>query len=268
MTPIIRADHLRHVYSAGTPFEKVAIDDIDLAIPAGQFVGIIGHTGSGKSTFIQHLNGLLAPTSGTVLFDGEDIHRSTAAKIYGIPQSEVTPRLRSSAKAINFGIMYGKGAFSLGKDLGISVKEADTFLKTYLNTFPKVDGYMQNCIEHAKEKGYVETLFGRRRPLPELASSNFQVRSSGERMARNTPIQGTAADVIKLAMVRVWKRLRDEKMESRLILTVHDELIVEAPEAEAEKAAQILREEMEGCVQYAVPLSTDVHAGKNWLEAH
>ena len=200
--------------------------------------------------------------------NGEDIHRSTAAKIYGIPQSEVTPRLRSSAKAINFGIMYGKGAFSLGKDLGISVKEADTFLKTYLNTFPKVDGYMQNCIEHAKEKGYVETLFGRRRTLPELASTNFNVRASGERMARNTPIQGTAADVIKLAMVRVWKRLRDEKMASRLILTVHDELIVEAPEAEAEQAARILREEMEGCVQYAVPLSTDVHAGKNWLEAH
>ena len=107
-----------------------------------------------------------------------------------------------------------------------------------------------------------------RRTLPELASTNFNVRASGERMARNTPIQGTAADVIKLAMVRVWKRLRDEKMASRLILTVHDELIVEAPQAEAEKAAQILREEMEGCVQYAVPLSTDVHAGKNWLEAH
>ena len=123
-------------------------------------------------------------------------------------------------------------------------------------------------IADAKAVGYVSTLFGRRRALPELASSNFNVRSSGERMARNTPIQGTAADVIKLAMVRVWKRLRDEKMESRLILTVHDELIVEAPQAEAEKAAQILREEMEGCVQYAVPLSTDVHAGKNWLEAH
>ena len=124
------------------------------------------------------------------------------------------------------------------------------------------------AVAAAKAVGYVSTLFGRRRALPELASSNFNVRSSGERMARNTPIQGTAADVIKLAMVRVWKRLRNEKMESRLILTVHDELIVEAPQAEAEKAAQILREEMEGCVQYAVPLSTDVHAGKNWLEAH
>ena len=200
--------------------------------------------------------------------NGEDIHRSTAAKIYGIPQSEVTPRLRSSAKAINFGIMYGKGAYSLSKDIGVTVKEADTFLKNYLSAFPSVSGYMDKTIADAKANGYVSTLFGRRRALPELASSNFNVRSSGERMARNTPIQGTAADVIKLAMVRVWKRLRAEKMESRLILTVHDELIVEAPETEAEKAAQILREEMEGCVQYAVPLSTDVHAGKNWLEAH
>ena len=199
--------------------------------------------------------------------NGEDIHRSTAAKIYGIPQEEVTSRLRSSAKAINFGIMYGKGAYSLAKDIGVSVKEADAFLKNYLAAFPKVSGYMDKTIADAKACGYVSTLFGRRRALPELASSNFNVRSSGERMARNTPIQGTAADVIKLAMVRVWKRLRDEKMESRLILTVHDELIVEAPQAEAEKAAQILREEMEGCVHYAVPLSTDVHTGKNWLEA-
>ena len=200
--------------------------------------------------------------------NGEDIHRSTAAKIYGIPQSEVTPRLRSSAKAINFGIMYGKGAYSLSKDIGVTVKEADAFLKNYLDAFPKVSSYMDKTIADAKKRGYVSTLFGRRRALPELASSNFNVRSSGERMARNTPIQGTAADVIKLAMVRVWKRLRAEKLDSRLILTVHDELIVEAPEAEAEYAARILREEMEGCVAYAVPLSTDVHAGKNWLEAH
>ena len=185
-----------------------------------------------------------------------------------IPQSEVTPRLRSSAKAINFGIMYGKGAYSLSKDIGVTVKEADAFLKNYLDAFPKVSGYMDKTIADAKKRGYVSTLFGRRRALPELASSNFNVRSSGERMARNTPIQGTAADVIKLAMVRVWKRLRAEKLDSRLILTVHDELIVEAPEAEAEYAARILREEMEGCVAYAVPLSTDVHAGKNWLEAH
>ena len=164
--------------------------------------------------------------------------------------------------------MYGKGAYSLSKDIGVSVKEADAFLKNYLAAFPKVDGYMEKTIADAKDCGYVSTLFGRRRALPELGSSNRNIRASGERMARNTPIQGTAADVIKLAMVRVWRRLRDEKMESRLILTVHDELIVEAPEAEAAKAASILREEMEGCVHYAVPLSTEVHEGKNWLEAH
>ena len=199
---------------------------------------------------------------------GADIHRSTAAKIYNIRPEDVTPRLRSSAKAINFGIMYGKGAYSLSKDIGVSVKEAEAFLQTYLATFPNIDGYMEKTIADARQCGYVSTLFGRRRALPELNSNNHNIRASGERMARNTPIQGTAADVIKLAMVRVWRRLRNEKMESRLILTVHDELIVEAPEAEAEKAAQILREEMEGCVQYAVPLSTDVHAGKNWLEAH
>ena len=199
---------------------------------------------------------------------GEDIHRSTAAKIYNLPLEQVTPRLRSSAKAINFGIMYGKGAYSLSKDIGVSVKEADAFLKNYLATFPKVSGYMDKTISDARNCGYVSTLFGRRRSLPELASNNHNIRASGERMARNTPIQGTAADVIKLAMVRVWRRLRDEKMESRLILTVHDELIVEAPEAEAAKAAAILQEEMEGCVNYAVPLSTEVHQGKNWLEAH
>ena len=199
---------------------------------------------------------------------GADIHRSTAAKIYNIRPEDVTPRLRSSAKAINFGIMYGKGAYSLSKDIGVSVKEAEAFLQTYLATFPNIDGYMEKTIADARQCGYVSTLFGRRRALPELNSNNHNIRASGERMARNTPIQGTAADVIKLAMVRVWRRLRNEKMESRLILTVHDELIVEAPEPEAEKAAQILREEMEGCVHYAVPLSTDVHTGKNWLEAH
>ena len=199
---------------------------------------------------------------------GADIHRSTAAKIYHIPESEVTPQLRSASKAINFGIMYGKGAFSLSKDLDVSVKEADAFLKTYLDTFPKVDGYMKDCIAQAKEKGYVETLFGRRRALPELASSNFQVRSSGERMARNTPIQGTAADIIKLAMVHVWQRLRDEKLQAKLLLQVHDELIVEAPDSEVDAVRRILQEEMEHVVNYSVPLTTEVGTGKTWLEAH
>ena len=199
---------------------------------------------------------------------GADIHRSTAAKIYHIPEAEVTHELRSAAKAINFGIMYGKGAFSLSRDLNVSVKEADAFLKTYLNTFPKVDGYMKDCIAHAREKGYVETLFGRRRPLPELTSSNFQVRASGERMARNTPIQGTAADIIKLAMVHVWQRLRRDGLQARLLLQVHDELIVEAPVEEVEQVRRLLKEEMEQVVRYSVPLTAEVGTGKTWLEAH
>ncbi|MBO4873134.1 MAG: DNA polymerase I [Lachnospiraceae bacterium] len=200
--------------------------------------------------------------------EGADIHRATAAKIYGIPEILVTPAQRTGAKAINFGIMYGKGAFSLSNDLGVSIPQAKAFLESYLAAFPKVDQYMKNVIEEAREKGYTTTLFGRRRALPELKSTNFQLRSAGERMARNTPIQGTAADVIKLAMVRVWERLRAEKMRSRLILTVHDELIIEAPVEEAEKAGRLLQEEMEGCVNYAVPLTTEVGFGATWLEAH
>ncbi len=199
---------------------------------------------------------------------GADIHRSTAAKIYRIPESEVTHELRTASKAINFGIMYGKGAFSLAKDLNTSVREADAFLQTYLGAFPKVDGYMKTCIADAKQNGYVETLFGRRRALPELVSGNFQVRSSGERMARNTPIQGTAADIIKLAMVHVWQRLRGEKLKARLLLQVHDELIVEAPEAEADRVRTILKEEMENVVRYSVPLTVETGCGKTWLAAH
>ena len=199
---------------------------------------------------------------------GEDIHRATAAKIYRIPEILVTPAQRSGAKAVNFGIMYGKGAFSLSNDLNVSIPQAKEFLESYLAAFPKVDQYMKDVIGEAREKGYTTTLFGRRRALPELKSSNFQLRSAGERMARNTPIQGTAADVIKLAMVRVWERLRREGLKSRLILTVHDELILEAPTEEAEQAGRLLQEEMEGCVSYAVPLTTEVREGRTWLEAH
>ena len=164
--------------------------------------------------------------------------------------------------------MYGKGAYSLSKDIGVTVKEADAFLKNYLAAFPSVSGYMDKTIADAKANGYVSTLFGRRRTLPELASTNFNVRASGERMARNTPIQGTAADIIKLAMVHVWQRLRDEKLQARLLLQVHDELIVEAPENEVEQVKRILKEEMEQVVSYSVPLTAEVGTGKTWLEAH
>ena len=186
---------------------------------------------------------------------GGDIHRSTAARIYGMPPEMITPRLRSSAKAVNFGIVYGIGAYSLSRDIGVTVKEAEAFINSYLDSFPGVRKYMDDTIAFGKEHGYVATLFGRRRALPELTSSNFNVRALGERMAMNTPIQGTAADVIKLAMVRVWQRLRDERLTARLILQVHDELIVKAPLEEADKAAQILGEEMEHAVDFAVPLT-------------
>ena len=199
---------------------------------------------------------------------GGDIHRSTAARIYGMPPEMITPRLRSSAKAVNFGIVYGIGAYSLSRDIGVTVKEAEAFIQSYLDSFPGVRQYMDDTIAFGKEHGYVATLFGRRRALPELTSSNFNVRALGERMAMNTPIQGTAADVIKLAMVRVWQRLRDEGLTARLILQVHDELIVEAPLEEADKAAQILGEEMEHAVNFAVPLTADVTRGHTWLEAH
>ena len=200
--------------------------------------------------------------------NGEDIHRSTAAKIYSLPPEEITPRLRASAKAVNFGIVYGIGAFSLAKDIGVSVPEAKAFIENYLGHFPGVREYMEKTVAQGREKGYVSTLFGRRRALPELASSNRNVQALGERMAMNTPIQGTAADIIKLAMVRVWQRLQKEGLKARLILQVHDELIVEAPLEEAEAAARILGEEMSNVVEYSVPLTADVQQGGNWLEAH
>ena len=198
--------------------------------------------------------------------NGEDIHRSTAAKIYGIPQSEVTPRLRSSAKAINFGIMYGKGAYSLSKDIGVTVKEADAFLKNYLAAFPSVSGYMDKTIADAKANGYVSTLFGRRRTLPELASTNFNVRASGERMARNTPIQGTAADVIKLAMVRVYQALEREGLQAKLVLQIHDELILDTPMEEAERVKPLLKACMEEAMPLSVPLIADVREGHSWYD--
>lgn len=199
--------------------------------------------------------------------DGEDIHAATAAKMYGVPLEDVTGAMRTSAKAINFGIMYGKGSFSLSKDLGISIKEADTFLKTYLGTYPAVKQYRDDTIAFGREHGYVATLYGRRRALPELVSHNFNLRASGERMAMNTPIQGTAADVIKAAMVRVYRRLKAEGLASKLILQVHDELIVECPPEEADRAAAVLGEEMRKAADLSVPLVADVNRGETWYEA-
>ena len=199
---------------------------------------------------------------------GEDIHTQTAAQVFGLPPLFVTPLMRSRAKAVNFGIVYGISAFSLSQDIGVTVAEADRYIKDYLRTYSGVKRYMDETVAHAKETGYVSTLWGRRRYLPELASSNYNLRSFGERVAMNMPIQGTAADIIKIAMVRVYNRLSKEGLRARLILQVHDELLVEAPLDEAEHVQALLREEMEGAAQLLVPLTADAKLGRTWFEAH
>ncbi len=197
----------------------------------------------------------------------DDIHAITASQVFNMPINMVTPLMRSRAKAVNFGIVYGIGAFSLSKDIGVTRKEASLYIKNYLNHYSGVDRYMKDIVEDAKEKGYVETMFKRRRYLPELTSSNFNLRSFGERVARNMPIQGTAADIIKIAMINVDKRLKDEKLKAKLILQVHDELIVESPKEEAEVVAKLLKEEMENAVKLDVPLLADASIGESWFEA-
>ena len=199
--------------------------------------------------------------------DEVDIHTVTASQVFNMPIELVTPLMRSRAKAVNFGIVYGIGAFSLAKDIGVTRKEADDYIKGYLRHYAGVDKYMETVAKDAKEKGYVSTLWGRRRYLPELNSSNGMLRAFGERVARNMPIQGTAADIIKIAMVRVYNRLKEEKMDAKLILQVHDELIVEAPKNEIEKAAKILSEEMENACKMKVRLRADVNTGKTWYDA-
>lgn len=197
---------------------------------------------------------------------GQDIHAATAAKVYHVPLEEVTPQMRSSCKAVNFGIVYGISDFSLAQDIGVTRKEAGEFIRTYLDTYPGVAKYMDDIKASAKENGYVTTLFGRRRALPELQSRNFNIRSFGERVAMNTPIQGTAADIIKIAMIRVRDRLLREGLESRLILQVHDELILEAPKSEQETAMQLLREEMEAAFTMDAPLVAEAKAGHSWYD--
>ncbi|MBQ9066832.1 MAG: DNA polymerase I [Clostridia bacterium] len=198
---------------------------------------------------------------------GEDIHRITASQVFGVPLEEVTPQMRSSAKAVNFGIVYGIGAFSLAKDIGVSRKEADAYIKGYLHHFSGVDQYMKDVVEQAKEDGYVKTLYERRRYLPELTASNRMTRAFGERVARNTPIQGTAADIIKIAMIKVFDRLEAEQLDAKLIMQVHDELIVEAEESVAGQVCSIVQEEMENACALPVKLSVDAHVGKTWYDA-
>lgn len=206
-------------------------------------------------------------TMAAAFGSGEDIHAATAMHVFGVAKEDITPLLRSRAKAVNFGIVYGMGSFSLAQDLHISNAEAKDYIDQYFAKHPKVKAYMDGAVEQAKNAGYVETLFGRRRYIPEVRASNFMLRAAGERMAMNTPIQGTAADIIKIAMVRVYRELKKRGMQSRLILQVHDELIIEAAAGEEEQAQALLKECMEGAAELCVPLTVDAHVGKTWYDA-
>lgn len=197
----------------------------------------------------------------------EDIHRITASKVFHTPFEEVTDLQRRNAKAVNFGIVYGISSFGLSQDLSISKKEAAAYIDQYFETYPEVKKFLDTIVEDAKKNGYVTTMYGRRRPIPELSSSNFMQRSFGERVAMNSPIQGTAADIMKIAMIRVWERLHREKLQSRLILQVHDELLIETLKEEVEQVRQILTEEMQNAAKLAVTLEIDLHTGENWYEA-
>lgn len=199
--------------------------------------------------------------------EGMDIHTATASQVFNMPPEMVTPQMRRAAKAVNFGIVYGIGAFSLSKDIDVSVAKAKEYIENYLKNYSGVDSFMKKAVENAEKKGYAETMYGRRRYIKELASKNKNLQSFGKRAAMNAPIQGTAADIIKIAMVKVYKRLKAEGLDARLILQVHDELIIEASEADTEKAAAILSEEMTNAAALSVALPADVETGKSWYEA-
>ena len=198
---------------------------------------------------------------------GMDIHTSTAAQVFNMPPDMVTSEMRRAAKAVNFGIIYGIGAYSLSNDIGATVKQADNYINNYLDGFPAVRRFMDDTVSEAVKNGYAVTMLGRRRNIPELSAANKNIQAFGKRAAMNAPIQGTAADIIKIAMVKVYKRLKAECPSAKLILQVHDELIVEAPESAAESAALILGEEMRNAVKLDVPLAADVSVGKTWFEA-
>ena len=215
---------------------------------------------------LAHMSGDQAMIGG--FNSGVDIHTVTASQVFGLPQDQVPPELRRAAKAVNFGIVYGISAFSLSEDIHVSVPQAKEYMEKYFEHYSGVRAYMDRVVEQGREDGYVSTLYGRRRWLPELKSSNFNTRSFGERVALNMPIQGTAADIIKLAMIKVDSRLRAEGLEARLVLQVHDELIVECPEHEAEQVKALLQEEMEGVAALSVPLIADAKVGRTWADAH
>ena len=199
--------------------------------------------------------------------EARDIHRITASQVFHVPFADVTDQQRRNAKAVNFGIVYGISSFGLSQDLSITRKEAAKYIDDYFQTYPGIKTFLDHAVQHAKDQGYAVTLFGRRRPVPELSSSNFMQRSFGERVAMNSPIQGTAADIIKIAMIGVDRRLKEEGLKSRLVLQVHDELLIEAEQTEVETVKEILRQEMEQAASLDVPLEIDMHTGDNWYEA-
>ena len=198
---------------------------------------------------------------------GQDIHTTTAAQVFGVRPEDVTPLMRRHAKAVNFGIVYGISEFSLAEDIGVSRREAKEYIDAYLENFSGVRAYMHDIVAQAKRDGYVTTLFGRRRMLPELKSSNYNIRSFGERVALNTPIQGTAADIIKIAMLRVDAALREQAREARLLLQVHDELIVECPMQQAQLVTSLMTEQMQNAVELTVPLVAEAKTGASWYDA-
>ena len=196
-----------------------------------------------------------------------DIHTITASKIFGVPVDSVSKQLRSRAKAVNFGIVYGISEFGLAEQTGINRKDAKDFMEQYLEHYSGIKNYMDDIVNESKSKGYIDTMFGRRRYIPELKSNNYMVRKFGERVAMNTPIQGTAADIMKIAMINVYKKLKEEKLDAKIVLQIHDELLVEVPISEKEKVKEILIEQMENVAKLKVPLKVEAEEGKNWLAA-
>ena len=198
--------------------------------------------------------------------NGEDIHKQAASKVFNIPIEEVTKEQRSSAKAVNFGIVYGISDFGLANQLGVSNKKAKEYIEQYLNKYNGIKQFMDNIVESAKEKGYVETLFGRRRYIPEIKSNNYMVRQFGNRVAMNTPIQGTAADIMKIAMINVYKTLKENKINAKIVLQIHDELLLEVSNEDKEKAKDILKNCMENAIKLVVPLEVEISYGNSWYE--
>ena len=196
----------------------------------------------------------------------EDIHRKTAAAVFGVPEEYVNDEMRKRAKAVNFGIVYGISGFSLSKDIGTTVSEATKYIKNYLMNYPSIDRYLDEVVKDAEKDGYTTTIMGRKRYIPELKSSKAPLRAFGKRVAMNAPIQGSAADIMKVAMINVDKALSDSGLDARIVMQVHDELIIEVKDSEVERCKAILKEQMERAIELSIPLTVDVSSGKNWLE--